>query len=199
MVGRNTRASPVEPAGLWSATQCTGMQSGYGYGLVGSIERNEAMKTADLCDAHGAALQVAEPLFTSYGAVTSFGGQIATVQVYEDNALVRAMLAEPAAGRVLVIDGGGSLRRALVGDKLAALAHEQGWVGLIVYGAIRDVREIGALDIGVMALNTCPARSDKLAMGARNVPVSFAGVTFWPDQYVYADEDGIVVARQALV
>lgn len=155
-------------------------------------------KTADLCDQYVEQVQVAQPIFQNYGAVHEFAGQIATVKVFEDNALVRATLAEPGNGRVLVVDGGGSLRCALVGDQLAQLAHNQGWAGIIVYGCIRDAREMGQIQIGVKALNTHPLKSLKRGEGQRAIPVSFAGITFTPDQYVYADEDGILVAEHML-
>jgi regulator of ribonuclease activity A len=124
---------------------------------------------------------------------------IATVQVLEDNVLVRQALEEPGLGRVLVIDGGGSLRCALLGDMLATLARDNGWAGVIVNGCVRDSQAIGALKVGVMALATHPRKSAKLGQGARDVPVTFAGVTFRPGQMVYADRDGIVVAARPLL
>jgi regulator of ribonuclease activity A len=156
-------------------------------------------QTADLCDQTPAAVFVATPLFSDYGAVRAFCGQIATVKVHEDNLLVRQAIEEAGAGRVLVIDGGGSLRCALVGDKLAALAHQNGWAGLVVYGAIRDSRAIASIPIGVKALNTNPFRSVKKGAGDRDIAVTFAGVTFTPGHWLYADEDGIIVAAQALI
>jgi regulator of ribonuclease activity A len=157
------------------------------------------IKTADLCDAHAAELQVAEPIFRDYGGAAAFGGPISTVQVYEDNMLVRAALEQPGHGRVLVVDGGGSLRCALVGDLLAGLGVQNGWAGLVVYGCIRDSAEIARLPIGVRALATNPLRSAKRGEGQRDAPVTFAGVTFVPGQHLYADADGIVVAEHALL
>ena len=133
------------------------------------------------------------------GGAPAFGGPIATVQVLEDNVLVRQALEEPGRGRVLVIDGGGSLRCALLGDMLATLARDHGWAGIIVNGCVRDAEAIGALAVGVMALATHPRKSAKLGQGVRDVPVTFAGVTFRPGQVVYADRDGIVVAARPLV
>ena len=156
-----------------------------------------AIKTADLCDAHADELQVAAPLLRDYGAA-AFGGPISTVQVLEDNVLVRAALEEPGNGRVLVVDGGGSLRCALVGDMLAQLGARNGWAGVVVNGCIRDAAEIARLPIGVKALATNPLRSAKHGQGQRDVPVTFAGVTFVPGQFLYADADGIVVAARAL-
>jgi regulator of ribonuclease activity A len=154
--------------------------------------------TADLCDAYGEQVQVAAPLFRDYGGVPAFSGPIATVKVHEDNVLVRQALEEPGVGRVLVVDGGGSLRCALVGDNLAALAQQNGWSGIIVYGCIRDARAIAGITLGVKALNTHPRKSVKLGAGQRDVPVTFAGAQFVPGHYVYADEDGVVVANQPL-
>jgi regulator of ribonuclease activity A len=157
------------------------------------------ISTADLCDQYADVLHVVEPIFASYGGVGTFGGPIATVRVYEDNMLVRATLEEAGAGRVLVVDGGGSLRRALFGDQLATLAHNNGWAGIVVYGCIRDARALAQMPIGVKALNTNPLRSNKRGVGERSIPVTFAGVTFQPDHYLYADEDGIVVSEQRLL
>ncbi|HEY3851086.1 MAG TPA: ribonuclease E activity regulator RraA [Steroidobacteraceae bacterium] len=150
--------------------------------------------TADLSDAHPQA-QIAEPLFRDFGASTAFQGPAVTAKVFEDNALVRALLEEPGAGRVLVIDGGGSMRCALVGGNLAKLGVDNGWHGLIVFGCIRDSEEIRAMPIGVKALGTHPRRSEKgLHTGQRDRPVTFAGVTFRSGQWVYADADGILVS-----
>ena len=157
------------------------------------------ISTADLCDDHADELQIAEPGLVTMGGVSAFGGPIATVQVLEDNVLVRQALEEPGHDRVLVVDGGGSLRCALLGDMLATLARDNGWAGIIVNGCVRDSRTIAALGIGVMALATHPRKSAKLGEGARDVPVTFAGVTFRPGAVVYADMDGIVVARRPLL
>jgi regulator of ribonuclease activity A len=157
------------------------------------------ISTTDLCDAYGDELQVAEPGLTSMGGTAAFGGPIATVQVLEDNVLVRQALEEPGQGRVLVIDGGGSLRCALLGDMLATTARDHGWTGIIVHGCIRDSQAVGDLAIGVMALATHPRKSAKLGTGSRDVPVTFAGVTFQPGHIVYADRDGIVVAARPLL
>jgi len=151
--------------------------------------------TTDLADAHPE-VQIAEPLFRDYGAVRAFHGPVYTLKVFEDNALVRGTLEQPGEGRVLVIDGGGSLRCALVGGNLAQLGVANDWQGIIVYGCIRDVEEINALNIGVKALATHPRRSAKgLHTGHRDLPVTFAGVTFRSGQWVYADADGLIVAE----
>jgi regulator of ribonuclease activity A len=158
-----------------------------------------AFATPDLCDEFGAEVRVAEPMFRDFGGVERFAGPIATLRVFEDNALVRQALEMPGGGRVLVVDGGGSLRTALVGGNLAALAHRNGWSGLVVYGCIRDAAEIASTPVGVKALQAVPRRSAKAGAGERSVPVAFAGVTFAPGAWLYADRDGIVVADRKLV
>jgi regulator of ribonuclease activity A len=157
------------------------------------------ISTADLCDTHADELQIAEPGLVTMGGAPAFGGPIATVQVLEDNVLVRQALEEPGLGRVLVVDGGGSLRCALLGDMLATLARDNGWAGVIVNGCVRDSEAIAGLEVGVMALATHPRKSAKLGHGERDVPVTFAGVTFRPEHVVYADRDGIVVAASPLL
>lgn len=155
--------------------------------------------TADLWDEHaGSGISVAEPRFRDFGGAGRFCGGVATVRVDEDNALVRAVLSEKGCGRVLVVDGGGSLRCALVGDVLAELARENGWTGLVVHGCVRDAHTLALLPIGVKALAACPAKSGKTGKGERDVVVAFAGVTFTPGGHLYADGDGILVAPRAL-
>lgn len=155
-------------------------------------------KTADLCDGHREQLQVLDPVFRHYGARREFAGRIVTVKVHEDNALVRTALGRNGAGQVLVIDGGGSLRSALVGGQVAQLAADQGWEGLLVYGCIRDSLEIAQIPLGVLALATCPVPPKKHGFGETEVPVRFAGAVFRPGAYLYADEDGIAVAAAKL-
>lgn len=155
--------------------------------------------TADLCDRFGDDIDIPEPGLRSFGARQRFGGPITTVVVFEDNVLVREALAEPGQGRVLVVDGGASDRRALVGDQLATLAAENGWAGIVVNGCIRDSAEIAHIDIGLFALGTCPLASEKNGEGRRNEMLRFAGVSFSPGHYLYADEDGVIVAPQDLL
>jgi regulator of ribonuclease activity A len=150
--------------------------------------------TADLCDQFGAAVQVAQPILRSFGGMRSFCGAIASVKVFEDNTSVRLRLQEPGNGRVLLVDGGGSLTCALVGDQLAQLAIQNGWAGIVVYGCIRDSAAVGDMAIGVMALATMPRKSEKRAPGEHDVPVTFGGITFTPGHYLYADDDGIIVS-----
>ncbi len=161
-------------------------------------EGTAGIATADLYDAHAATLQIALPIFRDFGGNVRFHGEISTIQALEDNSLVRAAVATPGAGRVLVVDGGGSLQRAMLGDMLAQEAVDNGWAGLVIHGCIRDSRAIGSMPLGVKALATTPAKTEKRGQGLRDVPVRFAGVHFTPGHYLYADEDGIVVATAAL-
>ena len=162
-----------------------------------------SFKTPDLCDDFendaSADLRIVEPLFRAYGGRAAFSGQIVTLKLFEDNSLVREALGQDGRGKVLVVDGGGSLRCALVGDLLAALAVKNGWAGIVVNGCIRDTPDMAAMALGLRALNTHPKKSVKKGIGDRDLPVTFAGVTFTPDQWLYADPDGIVVAAKALV
>ncbi|MBJ6761563.1 ribonuclease E activity regulator RraA [Myxococcaceae bacterium JPH2] len=157
-------------------------------------------KTADLCDTHGSAphFQVASPGLLDYGGRRAFFGPISTVHALEDNSLVRRALEEEGRGRVLVVDGGGSLRCALVGDQLALLAERNGWAGVVVNGCIRDADDVARIAVGVKALGTHPRKSLKRNEGERDVEVRFAGVTFRPGQHLYADSDGLVVSDTAL-
>ncbi len=155
-------------------------------------------KTTDLCDSHAERLQVAEPIFSDFGGTLSFCGPVSTGRCFEDNSLVRAAFETPGEGRVLVVDDGGSLRCALIGDRLAALAADHGWAGAIVYGCTRDCADIAHIAFGLKAFATHPRRSRKRGEGERDVPVSFAGVTISPGQHVYADEDGIVISAGPL-
>lgn len=155
--------------------------------------------TADLCDKHEHQLTVCAPMFRSYGGRKRFSGQIATLKLFEDNSLVRKALEGPGSGKVLVVDGGASMRRALVGDQLALLGVKNGWAGIIVYGCIRDAAAIGDMDIGVFALGTHPLKTVKRNVGESDLPVTFGGVTFVPGAHVYADEDGVVTSALALI
>ena len=155
--------------------------------------------TADLCDAFAPAVHLAAPIFRDYGGLSRFAGPIETVRVSEDNALVARALETVGSGRVLVVDGGGSLHCALVGGRLAALARANGWAGLIINGCVRDSAEIREIPVGVRAINTSPMRSGKSGTGQSGGMVSFAGVSFSPGYFVYADEDGILVADHDLM
>ena len=155
-------------------------------------------KTADLFDDQGDRVQVCDPLFRDYGGRSRFSGPVATVKCFEDNSLVKAALGEPGEGRVLVVDAGGSLRCAMLGDMLAASAVENGWSGVLMFGCVRDSVEIAGMNLGVKALGTNPRKSEKRGEGQRDLPVSFAGVSFRPGDFVYCDEDGILVCADSL-
>src|SRR5918998_5578556 len=152
--------------------------------------------TTDLSDAHPEA-QVCDPVFLSWGGRTAFSGTIATLKVFEDNTMVRTAVEQPGEGRVLVVDGGGSLRCALLGGNLAVLAAQNGWSGVVVNGAVRDVDEIDAQPIGVRALAAHPRRSEKgMHSGQVGIPVVFAGVVFRQGEWLCADRDGVLVLPQ---
>ncbi|PRX99894.1 ribonuclease E activity regulator RraA [Allonocardiopsis opalescens] len=158
----------------------------------------DAPATADLIDRHGDELQSCEVQFRQYGGRSSFAGPIATVKCHEDNTLVKLLLTSPGEGRVLVVDGGGSLRTALVGDVIAGAAAKGGWAGVVVYGAVRDVDALRGLHLGVKALGSNPRRSAKAGAGSADEPVAFGGVVFRPGAWLYSDSDGIVVAERRL-
>lgn len=161
------------------------------------------LATCDLCDANEeklgiGTLAVLPPVFQKFGKRLAFSGQAATLKVFEDNVLVRATLETPGAGRVLVVDGGGSLRCALVGGNLGVLAEKNGWAGIVVNGCIRDSEEINACDIGVRALATHPQRSVRKGVGESDLRVTIAGVAVRPGDWIYADTDGVLVSQQKL-
>jgi len=170
------------------------MDNAAGRVLTGTLDKT----TCDLCDEYGPVLQVADPVFRSYGGVAQFGGSIATVKCHEDNSRVRELVVQDGQGKVLVIDGGGSLRRALLGDQLAAKALAHGWQGVVIYGAVRDVDVLGTLAIGVQALGHSPVRPAADGAGEEGVTLQFAGLTCVPGHFLYADHNGIVVAPHAL-
>ena len=155
------------------------------------------LKTSDLCDACEEALPCALP-FRGWGQRRAFAGDIRTLRVHEDIALMRDMVGSPGQGQVLVIDGGGSVTRAIFGDVMAGVASRNGWAGLVINGAIRDGHEIDGMDIGVKALGTVPKRGQRTGAGEVDVPVSFGGVTFTPGCRVVADEDGVIVLPHGL-
>lgn len=159
--------------------------------------------TTDLCDDNpgmldDGSLQALPPVLRHFGRQIQFAGPAVTLKVHEDNALVRATLETQGEGRVLVVDGGGSLRRALVGGQLGLLAQNNGWAGVIVDGCVRDSAELAQCDVGIMALATHPQRSARDGVGKRDVNVQVAGVAVRPGDWVYADADGVLVARQKL-
>jgi regulator of ribonuclease activity A len=154
--------------------------------------------TADLIDSHGDILQSCDIQFRQYGGNRAFQGPVRTVLTHEDNALVRTLLSRPGLGSVLVVDGGGSLRTALMGDVIAKLAMQNGWVGVVINGAVRDTQALAQMNLGVKALGSNPRKSAKAATGSIDVPVSFGGTNFKPGSWLYSDDDGIVVAENQI-
>jgi regulator of ribonuclease activity A len=155
--------------------------------------------TTDLYDANEGKVAVLQPMLKSYGGKARFAGQIVTLKLYEDNTLVREVLGEAGAGKVLVVDGGGSLRCALLGDQIAELAVKNQWEGVVIYGCIRDSVAIAALPLGVRALDTNPKKSVKRNEGRRDLVLNFGGVDFTTGHWLYADEDGVLVSPTALL
>ncbi|MBC7443415.1 MAG: ribonuclease E activity regulator RraA [Ramlibacter sp.] len=151
--------------------------------------------TADLYDARGEELQSVSLQFQDLGGRARFTGPIRTVTCFQDNALLKSVLSTPGDGAVLVIDGGGSLETALMGDMIADLAVQNGWAGVVINGAIRDRVAIGTMELGVKALGSNPRKSSKAGVGVTDAVVEFGGVTFTPGRTVYCDEDGILVER----
>ncbi|BBN62891.1 ribonuclease E activity regulator RraA [Pseudomonas sp. KUIN-1] len=154
--------------------------------------------TPDLCDAYPDLIQVVEPMFSNFGGRDSFGGQIVTLKCFEDNSKVREQVELDGKGKVLVVDGGGSLRCALLGDMLADKAAKNGWEGMLIYGCIRDVDVIAQTDLGVQALASHPKKTERRGIGELNVPVTFGGVTFRPGEYLYADNNGVIISPSTL-
>jgi len=152
----------------------------------------------DLCDEYLDELSVAQPLFKDFGGCSRFHGEIVTVSCFEDNSKVKDLVGTDGAGRVIVVDGGGSLRRALLGDLLAAKAAENGWRGLLINGCVRDVEILESIDLGVKALGAHPVKTEKRGAGRVNVPVEFAGMKIYPGDFLYADTNGVAIARRDL-
>ncbi len=155
--------------------------------------------TPDLCDEFADLIQVLEPVLTSYGGRQQFSGEIITVKCFEDNSKVKDLVVTPGDGRVLVVDAGGSMRRACLGDMLAEKASANGWSGIVIFGCIRDVDEIGDIDLGVQALGVHPMKTEKQGAGEIGVAVTFGGITFNPGAHLYADNNGLLVASKPLM
>lgn len=151
--------------------------------------------TADLSDEFGEGLQYCELSFQQYGGRPSFSGPVSTVRCFQDVGLLRSVLATAGAGGVLVVDGGGSTRNALLGDSMAQLAIDSGWTGLVINGVVRDTRALAGMDIGIKALGSSPRRGGRTGEGQHDVAVSFGGAVFRPGERVVSDEDGVVVLR----
>lgn len=154
--------------------------------------------TPDLCDQYPQLVRAVEPMLNNFGGREQFCGQIVTVKCFEDNSVVKQLVGTPGDNRVIVVDAGGSLRRACLGDMLAEQAASNGWSGLVIYGCIRDVDQIMATDIGVQALGVHPMKTEKKGVGELDIPVTFGGVTFNPGEYLYADNNGIIVSAEPL-
>ncbi|HHF1624897.1 TPA: ribonuclease E activity regulator RraA [Haemophilus influenzae] len=154
--------------------------------------------TSELCDLYAEQVDVVEPIFSSFGGVSNFYGKVTTVKCFESNGLIAEVLEENGDGRVLVVDGGGAVRRGLIDAELAQLAVDNGWEGIIVYGAVRQIQQLENLDIGIHALAPIPVSADESTAGESDVPVNFGGVTFFPEDYIYADLTGIILSQEPL-
>lgn len=154
--------------------------------------------TSELCDTYHEEVNVVDPLFANFGGRSSFGGQIITVKCFEDNGLLYELLEENGLGRVLVIDGGGSVRRALIDAELANIAFEHDWEGIVVYGAVRQVDELQELDLGIQALASIPVGAPSEGIGESDIRVNFGSVTFFSGDHLYADNTGIILSEEAL-
>ena len=162
------------------------------------MKKNIAISTPDLCDQHADKVRVVEPIFKSFGGNTAFSGEIVTVKCFEDNSCVRKVLTETGDERVLVVDGGGSMRRACLGDMLCEMAVKNRWSGILVYGCVRDVDAIAQISLGVQAIGIHPMKTEKKGVGEIDVPVTFGGVTFCPGEILYADANGVLVTSLPL-
>lgn len=154
--------------------------------------------TSTLCDIYLDQVDVVEPIFSNFGGRASFYGKITTVKCFENNGLIAEILEENGEGRVLLIDGGGAVRQALIDAELAQLAADNGWEGIIVYGGVRQIQQLENLDIGIQALAPIPVGANTDTQGEQDVPVNFGGVTFFPEDYVYADLTGIILSQEPL-
>lgn len=159
---------------------------------------SDIMKTADLMDNFQEELQSCEIQFINYGGRVHFSGPCRTVLCDNDNVLLRRELEKNGDGRVLVVDGGGSMRAALMGDLIAGIALENNWAGIVINGVIRDTVAIGKLDIGVKALGSNPRKSAKKGLGEVDIPLRFGSVTIHPGDWLYSDEDGIIIGPRNL-
>ncbi|MYM60648.1 ribonuclease E activity regulator RraA [Vibrio sp. OCN044] len=154
--------------------------------------------TSALCDIYSEQVDVLEPMFSNFGGSASFAGQITTVKCFEDNGLIREVLEQDGLGRILLIDGGGSLRRALIDAELAAIAEENEWEGILVYGCVREVDELEDMSLGIQALASIPVGATSQGVGEVDVAVNFGGVTFLPEDYLYADNTGVIISQERL-
>ena len=154
--------------------------------------------TSELCDLYADQVDVVEPIFSSFGGVSTFFGKVTTVKCFENNGLIAEVLEEDGEDRVLVVDGGGAVRRGLIDAELAQLAADNHWEGIIVYGAVRQIQQLENIDIGIHALAPIPVSADESTAGESDIPVNFGGVTFFPEDYIYADLTGIILSQEPL-
>ena len=154
--------------------------------------------TSELCDLYADQVDVVEPIFSSFGGVNTFYGKVTTIKCFENNGLIAEVLEENGKGRVLVVDGGGAVRRGLIDAELAQLAADNGWEGIIVYGAVRQIQQLENSNLGIHALAPIPVSADENNIGESDIPVNFGGVTFFPEDYIYADLTGIILSQEPL-
>ena len=154
--------------------------------------------TSELCDLYADQVDVVEPIFSSFGGVNTFYGKVTTIKCFENNGLIAEVLEENGKGRVLVVDGGGAVRRGLIDAELAQLAADNGWEGIIVYGAVRQIQQLENINLGIHALAPIPVSADESNIGESDIPVNFGGVTFFPEDYIYADLTGIILSQEPL-
>lgn len=154
--------------------------------------------TSELCDLYSDQIDVVEPILSNFGGVTSFFGKITTIKCFESNGLIEEVLSEDGEGRVLLVDGGGSVRRALIDSRLAQLAVNNHWEGIVIYGAVRQIEELETLDIGIQALAPIPVDAENSDIGEIDTPVNFGSVTFLPEDFIYSDLTGIILSAEEL-
>ncbi|KZN32006.1 ribonuclease activity regulator protein RraA [Pseudoalteromonas luteoviolacea S2607] len=155
--------------------------------------------TSDLCDHFADAIDVLEPMFINFGGQSAFSGRIKTVKCFENNEVIAEVLQQDGTGRVLLVDGGGSTRRALIDIDLAELATDNNWQGIVVYGAVRHVEELEECELGIQAIASIPVAADSEGAGVQGIPVNFAGVSFFDDDFLYADSTGIIISAEELL
>lgn len=154
--------------------------------------------TSELCDLYGDQIDVLEPMLSHFGGRSSFGGELRTVKCFEDNSAILEALEEDGSGKILLVDGGGSLRRALVDADIALLAQNNNWEALVIYGCVRDVDTLEDLDLGILALASIPVGAVNNGEGSIDLPVNFGGVTFLPEDHLYADNTGVILSQDPL-
>ena len=154
--------------------------------------------TSELCDLYADQVDVVEPIFSSFGGISAFYGKVTTIKCFENNGLIAEVLEENGKGRVLVVDGGGAVRRGLIDAELAQLAADNGWEGIVVYGAVRQIQQLENINLGIHALAPIPVSADESNIGESDIPVNFGGVTFFPEDYIYADLTGIILSQEPL-